>query len=176
MREPPGTTTEEPVARPLLTDALWTRIQPLLPPPKPRRHRYPGRKRLDDRSCMTGILLVLKMDIPWEHLPQELNCGSGMTCWRRLREWQDSGHWGPIRDLLIAHFEGAEKFAWNRAPAEARASKRHKRKRRPRIVHIACRISDRPRRYRRGTTEESSQRLEYVPGYAPRAVRVNTGT
>ncbi len=165
------------MARPLLTDSLWARVQPLLPEPKPRRHRYPGRKRLDDRSCLTGILLVLKMDIPWEHLPQELQCGSGMTCWRRLREWQESGHWSAVRDLLMDHFEGAERINWNRAPDRTRNPKRHTRKRRPRIVHIACLVEDRPRRYRQDRKPEAVSRLEYVPGYAPlRKSEVGTGT
>jgi transposase len=57
-------------------------------PVRPRRFRYPGRKPLADRQVMTGILFVLKTGIPWERLPQEMGCGSGMTCWRRLRDWQ----------------------------------------------------------------------------------------
>lgn len=40
-------------------DALWSRIAPLLPPPKARRYRYPGRKPLDDRRVLSGILYVL---------------------------------------------------------------------------------------------------------------------
>ena len=54
-----------------------------------RRYRYPGRKRVPDRAALTGILFVLKTGIPWEHLPQEMGCGSGMTCWRRLRVLRD---------------------------------------------------------------------------------------
>ena len=63
------------MAKPLLDDDLWTLIQPLLPPAKPRRYRYPGRKRIDDRQALTGILFVLVSGIPWEMLPQELGCG-----------------------------------------------------------------------------------------------------
>ena len=73
------------MAKPLVSDELWEIVQPLLPAPKPRRFRNPGRKRLDDRKALTGILFVLKSGIPWEMLPQEMGCGSGMTCWRRLR-------------------------------------------------------------------------------------------
>ena len=76
------------MARPLLSDELWALIEPLLPAPKPRRYRYPGRKPIDSRKALTGILFVLKSGIPWEMLPQEMGCGSGMTCWRRLRDWQ----------------------------------------------------------------------------------------
>ena len=74
------------MAKPLLDDALWSIIQPILPKPKRRRFRYPGRKPIDDRKCLTGILFVLKTGIQWEDLPQEMGCGSGMTCWRRLHE------------------------------------------------------------------------------------------
>src|SRR3989442_11106609 len=65
-------------------DRLWERIEPLLPA---RRHRirYPGRKPLDNRLVLQGILFVLHTGIGWEPLPQELDYGCGMTAWRRLR-------------------------------------------------------------------------------------------
>ncbi len=71
--------------KPLVTDELWAVVEPLLPkePPKPKG----GRPRIDDRATLSGILFVLKTGIPWEMLPQEMGCGSGMTCWRRLKEW-----------------------------------------------------------------------------------------
>jgi hypothetical protein len=47
------------VAKPLLPDELWERIEPLLPIPKPRRFRYPGRKPVQDRKALIGILFVL---------------------------------------------------------------------------------------------------------------------
>jgi transposase len=76
----------------IVSDELWARIQPLLPG-VPRRADHPGRKRLDDRKVLCGILFVLYTGISWEHLPQELGFGSGMTCWRRLREWNEAGVW-----------------------------------------------------------------------------------
>ena len=71
------------MARPLLTDELWERIKPMLPPepPKPKG----GRPRVPDRAALTGILFVLRTGMQWELLPQEMGCGCGMTCWRRLR-------------------------------------------------------------------------------------------
>ena len=66
------------MAKELLPDALWARIAP--EPPKPKG----GRPRVSDRAALTGILFVLKTGIPWEYLPAEMGCGSGMTCWRRL--------------------------------------------------------------------------------------------
>jgi len=70
------------MAEVLVPDDLWEMIEPLLPPPKPRRTRYPGRRPLDRRKVLTGILFVLKSGIPWEMLPKEMGCGSGMSCWR----------------------------------------------------------------------------------------------
>ena len=74
------------MAKPLLDDALWTIIEPHIPV-KPRRLKHPGRKRVPDRACLTGILFVLLTGIQWEMLPKEMGCGCGMTCWRRLAEW-----------------------------------------------------------------------------------------
>jgi transposase len=74
------------VARPKpweVNDELWAVIEPLLPKVE-RRSRYPGRKRLDDRLVLRGILFVLHTGISWELLPQELGFGSGMTCCRCL--------------------------------------------------------------------------------------------
>jgi transposase len=53
------------MAKPLLPDELWNRIEPLLPPPKPRRFRYPGRKPIDNRKALIGILFVLKTGVRW---------------------------------------------------------------------------------------------------------------
>lgn len=74
---------------PLLPDDRWAIVEPLLPaePPKPKG----GRPRGPDWAALTGIIVVLKSGITWEMLPLEMGCGSGMTCWRRLRDWQEAG-------------------------------------------------------------------------------------
>src|SRR5438093_12483315 len=107
------------MAKPLVSDALWDLMQPLLPPPKPRRFRYPGRKPVDDRQALTGILFVLKTGIPWEDLPCEMECGCGMTCWRRLRDWQAAGVWNRLHEVLLAELNGADKIDWSRAVADS---------------------------------------------------------
>jgi transposase len=84
---------------PVVNDAAWERIAPLLPE-RPRRRRNPGRKPLDDRAALNGILVVLSRRIGFEKLPQELEYGSGMTCWRRLRDWQQAGVWPQIARVL----------------------------------------------------------------------------
>ena len=80
-----------------------------------RRYRYPGRKRLDDRKVLCGILFVLYTGIPWEFLPQQLGFGSGMTCWRRLAQWHAAGVWQRLHELLLAELHAAEKLDWSKA-------------------------------------------------------------
>jgi Putative transposase of IS4/5 family (DUF4096) len=73
----------------LVPKQLWQTIQPLLPPP-PRR--CGGRPRIDDRAALAGIVYQLQTGIPWRLLPaRQLGCGSPITCWRRLRDWQRAG-------------------------------------------------------------------------------------
>lgn len=87
------------MARPLVTDELWQRIKPLIPvkPPDPRG----GRPRVDDRTCLVGIVFVLRTGISWNDLPGELGV-SGVTCWRRLRDWQAAGVWDRLLEQLLA--------------------------------------------------------------------------
>ncbi len=107
------------MAKPLLDDELWHVIEPLLPPAKPRRFRFPGRKPIENRQALTGILFVLKTGIPWEDLPQEMGCGSGMTCWRRLQEWQAAGVWQQLHEVLLAQLQGAGQIDWSRAVVDS---------------------------------------------------------
>ena len=101
------------MAKPLLDDGLWTIIEPVIPK-TPRRFRHPGRKRVPDRACLTGILFVLLTGIPWEYLPQEMGCGSGMTCWRRLARWQEAGVWQKVHEILLARLNAADRIDWSR--------------------------------------------------------------
>jgi transposase len=106
------------MAKPLVSDGLWERIEPLLPRIE-RRFRYPGRKRVPDRQALTGILFVLKTGIPWEDLPQEMGCGSGMTCWRRLRDWNEAGVWERLHQVLLDELQDAGALDWSRAVVDS---------------------------------------------------------
>ncbi|MCO8350772.1 IS5 family transposase [Burkholderia multivorans] len=86
---------------PIIDDELWTLIEPLLPPPKPRRKDQPGRPRVSDRAALNGILFVMKTGTRWNHLPTRLGFGSGATCWRRLHDWQKAGVWDRLHALLL---------------------------------------------------------------------------
>ncbi len=101
------------MSKSLLPDVLWAIVAPLLPPepPKPRG----GRPRVPDRACLTGILFVLKSGIPWEYLPVERGCGSGVTCWCRLRDWQQAGVWDRLHRTLLDRLGDADRIDWERA-------------------------------------------------------------
>jgi transposase len=105
------------VAKPLLPDALWAIIEPLLPPrvPSPRG----GRPPITHRQALTGILFVLKTGIPWEDLPVEMNCGCGMSCWRRLRDWQLDGTWDRIHAVLLERLADAGRLDWSRVVVDS---------------------------------------------------------
>ncbi len=101
------------MAFPLVSGALWSIIEPLLPvvPPWPRG----GRPRVPDRAALTGILFVLRTGIQWEMLPLEMECGSGITCWRRLRDWQGAGVWDALHRELLRRLRAADRIDWCRA-------------------------------------------------------------
>lgn len=105
------------MARPLVTDDLWFAVEPLLPPPR----EYPkgGRPPLANRLALTGILFVLKTGIQWEDLPQEMGCGCGMTCWRRLRDWHVAGVWDELHRTLLAMLHAADQIDWSRAVVDS---------------------------------------------------------
>jgi len=103
---------------PEITDELWARIEPILPV-RVRRRRYPGRMPLDDRAVLTGILVVLARGIGFERLPKELGLGSGMTCWRRLRDWQQAEVWPGIAQLLAEQLPDGKQIDFRRVATAA---------------------------------------------------------
>jgi transposase len=74
---------------------------------------------VDDRAALTGILFVLKSGIPWEMLPMEMGCGSGMTCWRRLRDWHEAGVWERLHQILLARLQSRHQIDWSRASVDS---------------------------------------------------------
>ncbi len=125
------------MAKPLITDELWEVIEPLLPPgpEKPRG----GRPRIPNRDILRGILFVLSTGLPWEYLPPEMGCGSGMTCWRRLREWHEAGVWRRLHQTLLNHLGEADGIDRSRASLDSSAVPAEKGARKPgRIRRIAA--------------------------------------
>ncbi len=108
------------MAGPLVPDELWEIIQPLLPKHKARPGKR-GRPPVDDRACLAGIVFVLQSGIPWWMLPQEMGCGSGVTCWRRLRYWQRRGVWKRLLHELLDRLGREEKIDWTKAVIDSQS-------------------------------------------------------
>jgi transposase len=104
------------MSRELVTDELWKAIEALIPrePPKPKG----GRPRVPDRAALSGLIYVLRTGIPWEYLPKQFGC-SGMTCWRRLRDWAKAGIWHRLHKVLLERLEAAGKIDWSRASLDS---------------------------------------------------------
>lgn len=112
-----------------MTDELWELIEPLIPLPRHRRRRggRTGRPRVADRAALAGILFVLTTGIGWNDLPAELGCGSGTTCWRRLRDWQRAGVWAELHRVVLDRLGQTEVLDWSRAAVDS-VSERAKRR------------------------------------------------
>ncbi len=100
-----------------ISDALWAKIKPLLPP----EPSYPqgGRPRVTNRAALNGIRYILKTGTAWNLLPQELEYGSGLSCWRRLNEWQQAGVWAPIQQILKEELPETARSDWSRTHLKA---------------------------------------------------------
>jgi transposase len=106
----------DPTAYTLVPDELWQAIQPL--PTRPRR--YGGRPRMDDRAALAGIVYQLRSGIPWRLLPtRQLGCGSPVTCWRRLRDWQRAGVWQQLHHQLLDQTGRDSRLDWSRASLDS---------------------------------------------------------
>ena len=99
----------------LLDDELWARIEPVLPTRRRGKGHRAGRRRISDRAALTGILFVLRSGIPWRMLPREMGCGSGITCWRRLVEWQRRGVWKRLHTVLLTELRRRGRLDLSRA-------------------------------------------------------------
>ena len=99
-------------------DELWELLEPLLPQHTGVPEKG-GRPRIDDRKALQGVLFVLHTGIQWEFLPQELGFGSGMTCWRRLRDWHEAGVWQQLQRVLLDRLRGANQLDFSRAVVDA---------------------------------------------------------
>src|SRR3982074_3696135 len=105
--------------KPLIDDELWSIIEPLLVRGRRRTRIGRGRPRGSDRAALAGIVFVLRSGIPWKMLPREMGCGSGVTCWRRLKAWQRTGAWKRLHQVLLSKLRQAERIDFSRAVADS---------------------------------------------------------
>ena len=105
--------------RRLVDDVLWELVEPLIPPPKPAINGRTGRPRIEDRAALEGILFVLTTGIGWTKLPRELGCGSGVTCWRRLRQWQQERVWQRLHQTVLDRLGQQGLLDWSRTAMDS---------------------------------------------------------
>jgi transposase len=111
-------THDRPADR-LLPDALWQRLQPLLPPP-PSRARGGAPRTVPDRACMAAIMFMARTSTPWTLLPtKELGCGSATTCWRRLDEWARAGVFDQLQAVLLDELGAAGRIDLDRVSVDS---------------------------------------------------------
>lgn len=110
------------MAKRLVPKELWEVCEPVIPPLKKKSPKG-GRPPVGNREALTGILFVLKTGIAWEDLPQEMGCGSGMTCWRRLVAWQKAGVWDKLHRIFLERLHRADQIDWSRAIVDSASLK-----------------------------------------------------
>src|SRR3712207_2079994 len=117
------------MSEPLVPDDLWEAIEPFLPkePPKAKG----GRPRISDRAALAGIVFVLRTGCPWRLLPKGLGCGSGATCWRRLRDRQQAGVWEKLHTRILNWLGVEATIDWSRASVDSRSVRAKRGARRP---------------------------------------------
>ncbi len=108
------------MAKDKIFDALWQRLQPLLPKKRRNRHvQFAGRKPVEAPRALAGILFVLRTGIPWRSLPATSDFPSGYTCWRRLRSWHRRGIWRRLFENLLAELHATHGIDWRRASVDS---------------------------------------------------------
>ena len=94
---------------------LWKQLEPLIPPFVASRKGGRRKRTISDEAALNGILFVLQTGIAWEDLPQALGYGSGMTCWRRLRDWNAAGVWEQLHNAMLIRLREHDQIDWSRA-------------------------------------------------------------
>lgn len=103
------------MARRPVSKELWRQLQPLIPAFVPSAKGGARKRTVSDEAALNGILFVLHTGIAWEDLPQELGYGSGMTCWRRLRDWNAAGVWEKLHHTMLVRLREHDQIDWSRA-------------------------------------------------------------
>lgn len=91
-----------------IPDELWERIEPLLPPPKPKKKS--GRPRMDDRQAMTAIFYVLRTGCQWKALPRSL--GAASTVHDRFQEWLEAGVFERLWQAGLSEYDEKVGIDW----------------------------------------------------------------
>jgi len=101
----------------LLPDELWNEAQPLLP--AHRRSAKGGRPPADDRLCLRALIFILRSGMAYNLLPTEVFGVSGVTAWRRLRDWTRAGVWPQLHRVLLNRLGHLGQIDWCRAVVDS---------------------------------------------------------
>src|SRR5215471_20836444 len=107
----------------LLTDEQWSVLEPLLPEPK-RRKDGRGRPWRSNRECFEGIIWIIRTGARWQDMPPPYP--SGVTCWRRLKQWEEQGAWRRAWEAVLGMLDERKRIEWDQALIDAtfRAAKK----------------------------------------------------
>ena len=86
-----------------LLDRMWDRVRRLIPARRPNPKG--GRPWADDKACFAGIVYQLRNAVRWNHLPPCFP--SGVTCWRRHRDWTAAGVWAAVHRAVVEELAAA---------------------------------------------------------------------
>src|SRR5436190_12845323 len=91
-----------------IPDALWERIEPLLP--RVRRSRKGGRPPLPYRRVLDGIFYVLRTGCQWKAAPSEF--GSGSSLHRYFQRWQKRGLFRKLWQDALHEYDDEIGIVW----------------------------------------------------------------
>lgn len=100
--------------KPQLTDEQWFLIEDLFPHEPPSE--WGGRPSVPPRLCLEGVLWVLRSGARWKDLP--IHFPSPSTCWRRLKEWTESGVFQKAWARLLGKLDGLNQIDWEETFAD----------------------------------------------------------
>jgi len=113
----------------LVRDERWALVEPLLPPHP--AHPQGGTRWRPDRPARCGIIDVLQTGMRWNDRPLEVGCGSGSTCWRRLRDGQAAGVWPRLHRVFLDKLGEAGRIDGSRASLDSASVRARRGARRP---------------------------------------------
>ena len=96
---------------PALNDDQWALIADCFP--HPPTTSWGGRPRVPPRACLEGILWILVSGARWKDLPERYPSPS--TCWRRLKEWTESGAFQEAWRRLLSQLDRYRQIDWEEA-------------------------------------------------------------
>jgi putative transposase len=105
--------TERSVQEFLISDALWERIEPLIPVREKKVHPLGcHRRRIPDRQVLDGIFFVLRTGCQWKALDATGIC-SGSTAHLRFQEWERAGFFVRLWEEALCDYDEDKGLDWS---------------------------------------------------------------